>query len=151
MHAASQPDSQPDRQTDTHAYFHHMPIYLCKFRKVFAVCMWMCICKYMLYVCLGVFVCWYLWIVEDGQADLIAWSRTLRAIRFLRFVRVLRWLKLRGVTEAFKERWVSGSAFDLVAMVGVQGDTVMPSCCLQLMAHGCPVVLLAVVVSCRSN
>lgn len=37
------------------------------------------------------------------QADLIAWSRTLRAIRFLRFVRVLRWLKLRGVTEAFKE------------------------------------------------
>ena len=40
---------------------------------------------------------------------------------------------------------------DLVAMVGVQGDTVMPSCCLKIMSHGCPVVLLAVVVSCRSN
>lgn len=49
---------------------------------------------------------------DDGSStDLIAWSRTLRAIRFLRFVRVLRWLKLRGVTEAFKELFHSNIAF----------------------------------------
>ncbi|CAK9105650.1 Potassium/sodium hyperpolarization-activated cyclic nucleotide-gated channel 2 (Brain cyclic nucleotide-gated channel 2) (BCNG-2) [Durusdinium trenchii] len=54
---------------------------------------------------------------DDGQADLIAWSRTLRAIRFLRFVRVLRWLKLRGVTEAFKELFHSNTAFFYYSLV----------------------------------
>lgn len=57
-------------------------------------------------------------LVEDeGQADLIAWSRTLRAIRFLRFVRVLRWLKLRGVTEAFKELFHSNIAFFYYSLI----------------------------------
>lgn len=61
----------------------------------------------------------FLDLVEDGseQADLIAWSRTLRAIRFLRFVRVLRWLKLRGVTEAFKELFHSNTAFFYYSLV----------------------------------
>ena len=54
---------------------------------------------------------------SDGQADLIAWSRTLRAIRFLRFVRVLRWLKLRGVTEAFKELFHSNFAFFYYSLI----------------------------------
>lgn len=42
-------------------------------------------------------------VCEESGAELVAWSRTLRAIRFLRFVRVLRWLKLKGVTETFKD------------------------------------------------
>jgi len=56
---------------------------------------------------------------DDDQAsgDLLAWSRTLRALRFLRFVRVLHWLKLRGVAEAFQEMFHSNVAFFYYSLI----------------------------------
>eukprot|EP00913_Durusdinium_trenchii_P020562 g19314.t1 len=47
---------------------------------------------------------------DDGQADLIAWSRTLRAIRFLRFVRV-------GSDELWQELFHSNTAFFYYSLV----------------------------------